>query len=73
MTEQTQNINIHALDDIINILKKEGYDFVTFEPGAELVKIDWRKDKEIVKTDYINAVIYKRIKERAKELADMDV
>lgn len=67
------NVNIQSIQDILQLLIKEKYDFVTFEPDEEKVTIDFRKDWAIAKTEYINYIVYSNIVLKAKSMTQLQL
>ncbi|MDR1944522.1 MAG: hypothetical protein LBQ59_00025 [Candidatus Peribacteria bacterium] len=68
--ENTENnvydINISSINDVFSLLVNNKYDFVTFEPSDNEVKLEFRKEKAIVDTKFIKYPIYSNILLKAK-------
>lgn len=67
------DINIRSIKDIFLLLVDKEYDFVTFEPNEENIKINFRKNKIIVETKYIKHPVYSNILIKAKVLTKLKV
>ena len=67
------DVNITSVDILLAILVDKEYDFATFEPSEEAVKITFRKDKVIRDTKYIKYPIYSNILIKAKTLTKLTV
>lgn len=67
------DINISSLKEIFILLIEKNYDFVTFEPFEDKVKINFRKEKIILDTKYIKYPIYSQILIKVKTLTKLDV
>ena len=67
------DINITSIDIILSILVDKKYDFATFEPSEESVKIIFRKDKAIKETRYIKYPIYSNILVKAKAISKLTI
>lgn len=67
------DINISSIKEIFLLLIDKNYDFVTFAPFEDKVKIDFRKDKIIIDTKYIKYPIYSQILIKVKTLTKLDV
>jgi len=67
------NININSLNEVFTLMIEWNYDFVTFEPFDDNVKIEFRKDKLIVETKYIKFPIYSQIIIKAKILTKLNL
>ncbi|MDD2907897.1 MAG: PKD domain-containing protein [Candidatus Gracilibacteria bacterium] len=60
------DINIVSLNDILLLLEEKKYDFVTFEPNENSVKVEFRKNNVIVDTKQIKYPTYSNILLKAK-------
>ena len=67
------DINVTSIDIILSILIEKKYDFATFEPSEEAVKIEFRKDKAIKETRYIKYPIYSNILIKAKAISKLTI
>lgn len=67
------DININSLDILLSILIDKWFDFATFEPTENYVKIDFRKDKIIKETKFIKYQIYTNILLKAKSLTKLTI
>jgi len=67
------DINISSLDIVLDILIDKEYDFVTFEPSENSVKINFRKNKIIQEARFINHSIYSNILIKTKTLSKLTV
>jgi type II secretory ATPase GspE/PulE/Tfp pilus assembly ATPase PilB-like protein len=65
------DININSLNDILLFLEEKKYDFVTFEPNDNEVKIDFRKNSVVIETKYIKFPIYSSILLKAKSITKL--
>lgn len=65
------DINLASLESLLDILVEKEYDFATFEPSEEAVKITFRKDKVIKDVKYIKFPIYSNILLKAKSLTSL--
>ena len=63
-----QDININNINDVLSIVIKKQYDFVTFEPNDTEVKLEFRKNWIIADTKYIKYPIYSSILLKWKSL-----
>ena len=67
------DINITSLKDILFFIDDKKYDYVTFEPNEENVKIDFRKNNVIIETKYIKYPIYSNILLKAKSATKLNL
>jgi PKD repeat protein len=67
------DINITSIDIVLALLVDKEYDFATFEPSEEAVKITFRKDKVIKDTRYIKYPVYSNILLKAKALTKLTI
>lgn len=67
------DINLTSIEILLNILIDKEYDFATFEPSDEAVKINFRKDKVIKDTKYIKFPVYSNILLKAKALTKLTI
>lgn len=67
------DINIVSIKEIVQLLIMKKYDFVTFEPKEDKVKIEFRKNKVVVDTRYIKFHIYSEILLKIKSVTNMDL
>lgn len=67
------DINIVSLEIFLEILVEKKYDFATFEPSENYVKIDFRKDKIVKETKYIKYPTYSNILIKAKTLTKLTI
>ncbi len=67
------DINIKSLDDLIDILFKNEYDFLAVEPNADLVKISFKKDSILKETRNIKFHIYSNILLQAKKVSKLNL
>lgn len=65
------DININSLNDILLLLEWTSYDFVTFEPNDDEVRIDFRKNNVIVDSKFIKYPIYSNILLKAKSITKL--
>ncbi|MDD3794173.1 MAG: PKD domain-containing protein [Candidatus Gracilibacteria bacterium] len=65
------DININSLNDILLLLEGTSYDFVTFEPNDDEVRIDFRKNNVIVDSKFIKYPIYSNILLKAKSITKL--
>lgn len=67
------DINIKSLDDLINILLQNEYDFLAMEPNSDFVKISFKKDSILKETKNIKFHIYLNILLKAKKVAKLNL
>ena len=67
------DINITSLAIILAILTEKEYDFVTFEPNENHIKVIFRKDKVIIETKYIKFPTYTNILLKAKSISKLTI
>lgn len=67
------DINVTNIDNILSLLVDNEYDFATFEPTDENVKIIFRKNKVIKETKYIKHPIYSNILVKAKAITKLTI
>jgi len=67
------DINIASLKDILFLLDEQNYDFVTFEPNENMVKIEFRKNNVIVDTKHIKYPIYSNIVLKTKSITKLNL
>ncbi len=67
------DINLTSIDVILAILVDKEYDFATFEPSDDFVKISFRKDKVVQEEKYIKYPIYSNILIKAKALTNLTI
>jgi len=67
------DVNLTSVDILLAILVDKEYDFATFEPSEEAVKITFRKDKVVKDVKYIKYPIYSDILIKAKILTKLTV
>lgn len=67
------DININSIDDIIDILTKNQYDFAMVEPNSESVKISFKKDQIVKETKNIKFHIYSNIILQAKKISKLNL
>ncbi len=65
------DININSIDDIIDILIKNKYDFSMIEPNSEYIKIIFKKDQIIKEIKNIKFHIYSKILIQAKKISGL--
>ena len=68
-----QDINIKNIDDLINIIFKNSYDFFVIEPYEEYIKISFKKDSIIKETKYIKYPVYFDILLNAKKICKLNI
>ncbi len=67
------DININSIDDLIDILLKNNYDFFALEPGNNFVKILFKKDSILKESRYINFPTYLHLLLKAKTITKLDL
>lgn len=67
------DINITSLKDILFLLDEQNYDFVTFEPNENTVKIEFRKNNVIVNTKQIKYPTYSNILLKTKWVTKLNL
>ncbi len=67
------DINTNSLEDLIEIVNRESYDFFIIEPRQDDVKISFRKDKVEKETRYIKFPVYSWIILKAKSVTWLQV
>jgi type II secretory ATPase GspE/PulE/Tfp pilus assembly ATPase PilB-like protein len=72
-SKNIQDININNLDDVLVLLDKNAYDFVTIEPNDSEVALNFRKNDVIIETKYIKFHVYSNILLKAKTITKLKV
>lgn len=67
------DININSLDDLLDILFKNEYDFFALEPGEEYVKISFKKDSILKEARYIKFPTYMNLLLKAKMISKLNL
>lgn len=67
------DININELNDLIDILLKNQYDFFAMEPSSDFVKISFKKDSVLKEIKYIKFPIYLNLLLKAKKIAKLNI
>ncbi|NVP17166.1 PKD domain-containing protein [Candidatus Gracilibacteria bacterium] len=67
------DINITSLKDILFLIVDKKFDFVTFEPSENEVRLDFRKNNVIIETKYIKYPIYSSILLKAKGITKLNL
>lgn len=67
------DINITSLKDILFLIVDKKFDFVTFEPSENEVRLDFRKNNVIIETKYIKYPIYSSILLKAKWITKLNL
>ena len=67
------DINLTSLEILLSILLEKQYDFATFEPSENSVKVVFRKEKVIKETKYIKYPTYTNILFKAKSLTKLTI
>ncbi|MDR2640018.1 MAG: hypothetical protein LBC61_01430 [Candidatus Peribacteria bacterium] len=67
------DINISSINDVLNILILQKYDFVTFEPSDNEVKLEFRKNSVIADTKFIKYPLYSGILLKAKSATKLSL
>jgi len=67
------DINVTTIDTILSILTEKDYDFATFEPNENHIKIVFRKNKVVQETRYIKFPVYTNILLKAKSLTKLTI
>ncbi|MDD2871530.1 MAG: hypothetical protein PHS49_06075, partial [Candidatus Gracilibacteria bacterium] len=67
------DINLVSLEILLTILLEKQYDFATFEPSENHVKINFRKDKIVKETRYIKYPTYTNILFKAKSITNLTI
>ena len=67
------DININSINDLINLLLKNQYDFVMIEPINDFVKVVFKKDQVIKNTLNIKYHIYWNILLQAKKISKLNI
>ncbi len=67
------DINVATLDDIMQLLLSNEYDFVTLEPEEDQVKVIFRQDNTPVNTKLIKYVTYTKLLLKVKSLTKLRV
>lgn len=65
------DINIQTIDDLIDILLKNEYDFLAIEPNDNYVKISFKKDSILKETKNIKFPIYSNLLLQAKKISNL--
>lgn len=65
------DINIQNIDDLIDILLKNEYDFLSIEPNDNYVKISFKKDSILKETKNIKFPIYSNLLLQAKKISNL--
>lgn len=65
------DVNLDKLELVLYILADKEYDFVTFEPTSDFIKVEFRKNKVIMETKFIKYPIYSNILLKAKSLTKL--
>ena len=67
------DININEIDDLIDILLKNQYDFFAMEPGHDSVKISFKKDSILKEAKYIKFSTYMNLLLKAKTISKLNL
>ena len=67
------DININSIDDLLEILFKNEYDFFALEPGDEYVKISFKKDSILKEARYIKFPTYMNLLLKAKMISKLNL
>lgn len=67
------DININTIDDLLEILLKNQYDFFAIEPGHEYVKISFKKDSILKDAKYIKFPVYMSLLLKAKTISKLNL
>lgn len=67
------DININEIDDLIDILLKNQYDFFAMEPGHDSVKISFKKDSILKEVKYIKFSTYMNLLLKAKTISKLNL
>lgn len=67
------DININSIDDLIDILQKNQYDFLVIEPQESYVKISFKKDSILKLQKYIKYPTYSSLLISSKRITNLDL
>lgn len=67
------DININTIEDLLEILLKNQYDFFAIEPGQEYVKISFKKDSVLKDAKYIKFPTYMNLLLKAKTISKLNL
>jgi type II secretory ATPase GspE/PulE/Tfp pilus assembly ATPase PilB-like protein len=75
-TTETQiiyDMNLKSIDDLINILSKNEFDFLVIEPLESYVRISFKKDSILKSQKYIRYPVYSSLLIAIKKLTTLDI
>lgn len=67
------DINLNSIDVLLILLIDKKFDFATFEPSDNNVKVTFRKNKAVKEVKYIKYPIYSKILLKAKALTKLTI
>jgi type II secretory ATPase GspE/PulE/Tfp pilus assembly ATPase PilB-like protein len=67
------DINIKTIDDILNVLLKKQYEYVSIEPFNEYIKIFFKKNSVEKEIKYIKYSAYSKILLNAKKITKLNL
>jgi type II secretory ATPase GspE/PulE/Tfp pilus assembly ATPase PilB-like protein len=67
------DINIKSVDDLIDILLKNEYDFLVVEPQEDYVRISFKKDSILKLKKYVKFPTYSALLVNLKKLSNLEV
>lgn len=67
------DINIRDINDLIEILLKNQYDFFAMEPSSDFVKISFKKDSILKEVKYVKFPTYLQLLLKAKKISKLNI
>lgn len=67
------DMSLTSLDDLVDILLKESYDFIVVEPFDDYAKVIFKKEGKEVLSKNINIRVYTKVIFKAKQIGKLDL